>query len=320
MSLCVNEMSHHKSTYKRLRMQRIAGRGGRTPLYLYIKEDCQRQFETSLEVLRQIALSGKAYQYKLKSKIGSGISYRTLLRHLELLKDLDAIEIDHLEPSSKKGKEKNVWRITFIGLLFLLKNILKEIKLQIFTEDIIWAIRLSPEQIEKMKKGSRWRAYKKKEKELDQLHEKYPEFLPLIFGKWDFFQKKEIKKRVIDHFSYIPPQYFEQQIDQIFYAKDCEETGGTYQLEKSSVQLENETKCVICNVIFSIYNPLFDSNCPLFDNIDSDAEEKYLLRLCEDEEIHKYIVQAIKKRQNELKKQHKSQLEALDSLAKLCGF
>lgn len=310
-------MSQYGGRFKDLRNQRKIGRGGRTAYYPYLVDNFQIQLKSAIKLLKEIAFSITAYQCDLPKKIGPDTNYRNLLRHLEILQNIDAIEIDHTERCSKRGKKRNVWRITFVGLLFILKDIIEDLKLNMFTDDDIWALNFSEEQIDRVKQGKRWKIYLEKEQELDTLSENYGNFFPLLFGKWDFFEKNGIKKKVIDHFSYINPLYFESQIKEVFFAKDCEETGHTYRIEKNSVQIQDQIKDEINNMIFCVYDPIHDPFNPLFNNIDVESEEKYFLKLCEDKELHSYLVTAIKKWRKELKSQYKLRLDGLDYLLKL---
>jgi hypothetical protein len=95
------------------------------------------------------------------------------------------IEINHLEPSSKRGIKKNVWRVTFVGMLLLVKNLLEEISSTGCTEDQIQSMEdiFSHREVEKIQKGARWRIYVEKLQEIDKLAGKHPDFLPLVFGK-----------------------------------------------------------------------------------------------------------------------------------------
>ena len=348
-------MSQHKSPEEYSRLLRSKGLGGRDSLYFNAKN--KRQFQTSLEVLWKIALSDKAYQYELKSKIGdSGVSYRTLLRHLETLKEADLIEIDHLEPSSKRGINKNIWRVTFVGMLLLVKNLLEEISFTGYTEDQIQSMKdlfSHRKDVERIQKGARWRVYIEKLKEMDKIAEKHPDFLPLVFGKWHFFEKEDIKKRVIDRLTYTT-LYFERYIQKILSTKDLEEQykrlpefGKTqredikpllkmmnresdadlvdkatadmirvlHEISEGSLQVEKEAKETLTNLVFGLAGPVFGLGGPM---LYPDKGEKYLLALCKDEEIKDYIKHQIENRHMVIENGLKNQLNALDSLKKLC--
>lgn len=75
--------------------------------------------------LLDIAKQGEVYQTDLVEI--TKLSYRQILRQLELLNNADLIHLKRTEPSSKRGKEKNVWEITFKGLIQALAMIRFEI-------------------------------------------------------------------------------------------------------------------------------------------------------------------------------------------------
>ena len=60
-------------------------------------------------------MKGELYQNRMNKITGS--SYRNILRQLQLLEKAGLIRIARKEPSSKRGKEKNVWKLTFSGLM-----------------------------------------------------------------------------------------------------------------------------------------------------------------------------------------------------------
>lgn len=62
-----------------------------------------------------IARNGEVYQSNLATL--SKLSYRQVLRIIRFLEESKLIRLKRTEPSSKKGKEKNVWELTFSGLL-----------------------------------------------------------------------------------------------------------------------------------------------------------------------------------------------------------
>lgn len=150
---------------------------------LYVRVNYSRRFKTGLKILWEIALSEKVCQYDLPKKVGD--SYRTILRHLKTLKELRFIELDSTEPSSKGGKEKNIWRITFPGLLRLLME------------------------------GENLR-------HIDELATKYAKHLPLIFGKWPFFKQKDIKDQIKERIQK-SSSTIESQIERILLIVDQEE-------------------------------------------------------------------------------------------------
>jgi len=68
-------------------------------------------------MLNYISKSEEVYQYKLNKFLPS--SYRTVLRLLHFLEKFGFVEIVRTEPSSKHGKDKNVWRLTEKGTALL---------------------------------------------------------------------------------------------------------------------------------------------------------------------------------------------------------
>ncbi|MEM3760225.1 MAG: hypothetical protein QXZ02_03825 [Candidatus Bathyarchaeia archaeon] len=77
--------------------------------------------QKTFKILESLALNGQLYQKQLVEKTGT--SYRNLIRQLQLLQNAGLIRIARTEPSSKKGKEQNIWELTFQGLLVFLTNI-----------------------------------------------------------------------------------------------------------------------------------------------------------------------------------------------------
>ena len=74
-----------------------------------------KHIEKINNLLRIIAKKGEVYQTEFAGL--TGLSYRQVLRQLGLLKKSRLIRVKRTEPSSKRGKEKNVWELTFSGLL-----------------------------------------------------------------------------------------------------------------------------------------------------------------------------------------------------------
>ena len=314
----------------------------------------KRQFQTSMKVLYQIALNKVAYQSDLGNKIGSkGISYRSLLRHLESLKKIQCIEIDHLEPSSKKGKEKNTWKVTFIGNLLLIKNIFDEIS-SLFSIDYFEQIMENdPEMVLLIKKRNEWKKYNEKLSQLDDLAKNQSEVLPLIFGKWQFFEDKKIKNIVIRRLSHTT-HYIENSIRRMFSIMDLNEQHhklkdylkiqkddikdtfksvgysegidhfskasenmikASYDPEVNPLKIEEEARIIINNLVFGLAGMVFGLTGPLLDPV---TGEKYLLKLCDDQDIQSYIKNEITNRREIIEKSLKNQLEALDDLEKIC--
>jgi DNA-binding PadR family transcriptional regulator len=77
------------------------------------------------QILNHIAKKGEAYQSEMDSDLG--VTYRTLIRQLHFLKRLGLIRVVRTEPSSKKGKEKNIYGLTVKGLYTLLASNLGQI-------------------------------------------------------------------------------------------------------------------------------------------------------------------------------------------------
>lgn len=109
--------------------------------------------ETIMKILSQFALSSEVYQYAIPKKIG--VSYRTVLRVLEELKEWEHIKLVGHEPSKKQGKEQNIWSISLRGLLSFL-----------FYEENSW----------------------NDIKRITQIHSDKL----LVFKKWSFFEQEKI--------------------------------------------------------------------------------------------------------------------------------
>jgi len=83
-------------------------------LVILFKEFCYSQRQKNIIlVLKQLSKEREVYQYRLAKKIKC--SYRTSLRILHFLKKKGYAEIIKKEPSSKRGKENNVWSLTAKG-------------------------------------------------------------------------------------------------------------------------------------------------------------------------------------------------------------
>jgi len=72
------------------------------------------RLEKLRKTLEVLAYNKEVYQRDLAEKVGC--SYRTIVRQLKLLHDLGLARIIRTEPS-KRGKDRNVWEITFYGLI-----------------------------------------------------------------------------------------------------------------------------------------------------------------------------------------------------------
>ena len=78
-----------------------------------------RGLKTNVKILQHFAENKEAYQYSLNEQLG--ISYRTILRNLHELEKRELLKIVRKEESEKQGKPRNVWAITFSGLMEILK-------------------------------------------------------------------------------------------------------------------------------------------------------------------------------------------------------
>jgi len=114
--------------------------------------------ETSLKILTLLAVKKESAQYDMPKQIRK--DYRTALRHIQNLEKQGLIKLARFEPASKQGKDRKIYTLTKAGLSAALEG----------TE--IW-------------------------KDIDTVANNYREFEPLIFGKWDFFEKKGIMNIII---------------------------------------------------------------------------------------------------------------------------
>jgi len=117
--------------------------------------------ETSWQILCLLAKYGEYPQYEIPKTLGK--SYRTILRHLQQLEMCRLIKVKRTEPARKKGKERKIYTLTLTGLISVLK----------------FALQLSGEE---------------KYVFLDILVKNYPDKLPLILGKWEFYKENGIEK------------------------------------------------------------------------------------------------------------------------------
>ena len=113
---------------------------------------------TESEIINLLALEKEFAQYDMPKRIGK--NYRTILRHLIDLKQDKLIRLNRTEKSQKKGKDKNIFELTEWGLLYALAN------------------------------ADLWQ-------EIDKVASNYGAKLPLIFGKWDFYIAKGLRKEII---------------------------------------------------------------------------------------------------------------------------
>ena len=115
--------------------------------------------KTSLEILRVLAENKQYAQYDLPKAISK--DYRTVLRHLKTLEYNHLIRLQKTEPASKGGKDRKIYALTTEGLIMAL--MLEE----------SWA-------------------------KIDKIARKHANLLPLIFGKWEFFEKHGLKNLIIE--------------------------------------------------------------------------------------------------------------------------
>ena len=121
--------------------------------------------ETIKKILTAIAENIEFAQYDLPKKIDK--NYRKILRYVHCLEHRGLIQLSRTERSKKKGKDRKIYSLTIFGLIALLKIIAK----------------LKPEE------------FKKK---IDELAGKYETMLPLLFGKWSFFENNNLKETILN--------------------------------------------------------------------------------------------------------------------------
>ena len=76
------------------------------------------------QVLKILALNRELYQGQIPELTKT--SPRNLIRQLQLLERNGLIQIARKEESSKKGKEKNVWKLTFSGIMVALAETMQK--------------------------------------------------------------------------------------------------------------------------------------------------------------------------------------------------
>ena len=118
-------------------------------------------YDTSYTILAIIAKHMEYAQYDLHSTTKK--DYRTVLRHLKHLKQQNLIHLARTEPASKGGKDRNIYALTFQGLITLLKH------------PSIW----------------------KQSDTMDDIAGKYSALLPLVFGKWELYAESGFKEQVV---------------------------------------------------------------------------------------------------------------------------
>jgi hypothetical protein len=131
-------------------------------------------------------LNNKEYaQYDMPKAIKK--DYRTVLRHLKLLKQYEMIRLVREEPAKRGGKERKIFGLTVKGLL-------QALKFEFNHEGI------TLERVEK-------------------IADAYPDSLPLIFGKWKLFRKYQVRPLIFDRFAssllYLPDRLSEMSQETI---------------------------------------------------------------------------------------------------------
>lgn len=115
--------------------------------------------QTSLLILAVLAKNKEYAQYNMPKAIGK--DYRTVLRHLKLLEAHGLIHLDRTEPARKGGKDRKIYKITLLGLIEILK-----------IPDVF--------------------------NNIDIIAQNFPDSLPLIFGKSEFFKTHGFKNLVVE--------------------------------------------------------------------------------------------------------------------------
>lgn len=114
-------------------------------------------YDTSYRILATLAEHTEYAQYGLPSVIGK--DYRTVLRHVHHLRRRNLIYLVRTEPASKGGKDRNIYALTFPGLIAFLK------RPQLWDHSDL----------------------------VDDIADKYAAYLPLVFGKWELYQRRGFK-------------------------------------------------------------------------------------------------------------------------------
>jgi len=113
----------------------------------------------TLRTLQVLALEKEIRQSHIAKKINR--DSRTVLRHLQEL-EKDGLARVKDRKRSEHGKPQNIWEITSLGLV------------KILSEETIY-------------------------EHIDEVARTHSNLLPLVFGKWNFFEKIGVKKTVIEH-------------------------------------------------------------------------------------------------------------------------
>lgn len=72
------------------------------------------------EILKFLAYTKEIYQQEIAVK--AHVSERSVIRLLRILRGAGLIEISRTEPSSRNGMPKNVWQLTFAGIMSVLAS------------------------------------------------------------------------------------------------------------------------------------------------------------------------------------------------------
>jgi len=118
------------------------------------------KMESALKTLRAFALEKEINQRYVDKKIDR--NDRTVLRHVKELERDGLIRV-RARKQSKHGKPQKIYEITFLGLVKVLAR----------QEDIY--------------------------EDIDKIAQTHASFVPLVFGKWNFFEKSGVKNVIIGH-------------------------------------------------------------------------------------------------------------------------
>ncbi len=113
--------------------------------------------KTIIKLLTTIAEKKEFAQYDMQRAIGK--NYRTVLRYVPKLESCRLIQLSRTENSRKRGKDRKIYAITLLGIIELLKTKVGQ------TKDFVQLT--------------------------DRMAQLHPKALPLIFGKWQFFDQNQ---------------------------------------------------------------------------------------------------------------------------------
>jgi predicted transcriptional regulator len=117
---------------------------------------------TSVKILKTIMDYKEFAQYDLPGAVGK--SYRSILRHLQLLEDYGMVKLVRLEPAKRGGKEKKIFGLTSMGLMQ------------------VWRFKYHHGGI--------------KVEDMDKFADNYQELLPLILDKWKHFKNYRVMELI----------------------------------------------------------------------------------------------------------------------------